>query len=333
MSPPLSDLTAEIDALYRLALPEFTPGRNALATRVKAEQGKDAAAAIKALEKPSLSAWVVNQLFWRHRRLFDRLLQAGDELRASQQQRLAGRDADVNAAIDVRREAMATLMATVTDLLEENGSTSPDIRQRVETTIEALSVYGTSESAPRVGRLTGDVQPPGFAALAALVPAGPGGFAARPAAKPGLPGFRGTQGESGLRMVERRPDASAGASAGAAAGKGEKALTKAEAKAAEQAHQKASEALEQAEADLAQARRAAQQAAAAQTKAQTEWDAAREALEEVQRTLDEAMERERAAQVGRHERRRAAAQATQALGRAERLRDEAERYLQSLGSP
>ena len=305
MAASLSDLSGDIDKLYQLSLPEFTAGRNALAKRVSAEQGKDAGAEIKALEKPSVSAWVVNQLFWRHRKDFDRMLKAGDDLRASQQKRLAGRDADVNAAIDTRRETLSALMAKARELLAESGSTSDDIRQRVETTLEALSVYGSSDAAPRAGRLTGDVQPPGFAALAALVPAGqlplatPAGKA-KPASETKLTAVPPPAPKKPPVPEPRRVE-------------------------------KARAALKDAEAALDDAREVAEKETAAQAKAQEEWEAAREALDDIQEKLDAAMDRERKAQTQRDERRRAATQATHAVGRAERARDEAERYLQSLG--
>lgn len=304
MAAPLSDLSGDIDKLYQLSLPEFTAGRNALARRVSGEQGKDAAADIKALEKPSVSAWVVNQLFWRHRKDFDRLLKAGDDLRASQQKRLAGRDADVNAAIDTRRDTLSALMGKARELLAESGSTSDDIRQRVETTLEALSVYGSSDAAPRAGRLTGDVQPPGFAALAALVPAGQLPLAT-PAAK------SKPAGETKLTAVPppapKKPPAPE-----------------------PRRVEKARTVLAEAESALAEAREVAEAEASAQAKAQADWEAAREALDEIQEKLDAAMDRERKAQMHRDERRRAATQATHAVGRAERSRDEAERYLRSL---
>lgn len=305
MAATLSDLSGDIDKLYQLSLPEFTAGRNALAKRVSGEQGKEAAADIKALEKPSVSAWVVNQLYWRHRKDFDRLLKAGDELRAVQQKRLAGRDADVTAAIEARRDTLSALMGKARELLAESGSTSDDIRQRVETTLEALSVYGSSDSAPRAGRLIGDVQPPGFAALAALVPAGQ-----LPLATPAARGK--AAGETKLSAVP--PPAAPKKPAAPEPRRVEKARA----------------ALADAESALAEARDVAEKEAATQAKAQSEWEAAREALDEIQEKLDAAMDRERKAQVQRDERRRAATQATHAVGRAERTRDEAERYLQSL---
>jgi hypothetical protein len=317
MAKGFADLSGDIDALYQGPLSEFTASRNALEKRVKAEQGKEAAAAIKALEKPSVSAWAVNQLFWRYRTEFDRLLRSGDDLRASQQKRMAGRDVDVNAAIDARREALTKLMGRAATVLEEGGTTSDDIRQRVGQTLEALSVYGTSDAAPRPGRLTGDVQPPGFAALAALVPAGPPGRVA-PAGKAKAP----------AREEAEEPEEASEEEGTQRARKGPAAPPPRpmESKRAE----KARLALEQAEVELARAREMEEEATAAQAAAQAEWEAAKAALDDIQQKLDEAMDREKAAHSHRDEQRRAATQAAHAASRAERARNEAERYLQSL---
>jgi hypothetical protein len=318
MAKGFADLSGDIDALYQGPLGEFTAGRNALEKRVKAEQGKEAAAAIKALEKPSVSAWAVNQLYWRYRSDFDRLLRSGDDLRASQQKRMAGRDVDVNAAIDARREALSKLMGRAATILEESGTTSDDIRQRVGQTLEALSVYGTSDAAPRPGRLTGDVQPPGFAALAALVPAG----------RPAPAGKAKSAAREEAEERDEQAEEGDGTEAAARAKKGPAAAPPRpmESKRAE----KARLALEQAEVELARAREAEEEAAAAQATAQKEWEAAKAAVDDIQQKLDEAMDREKAAHTHRDEQRRAATQAGHAASRAERARNEAERYLQSL---
>src|SRR3954451_19713893 len=51
-------LEQEIERLYQLPLEEFTPARNALA------KGSTEAARIRALAKPPIGAWAVNQLYW-----------------------------------------------------------------------------------------------------------------------------------------------------------------------------------------------------------------------------------------------------------------------------
>src|SRR5688572_8410062 len=61
-SSPMDD---EMRRLYRLPLGEFTAVRNALAKQLQKKGEGDAANEVKALPKPSVSAWAVNQLFER----------------------------------------------------------------------------------------------------------------------------------------------------------------------------------------------------------------------------------------------------------------------------
>jgi hypothetical protein len=70
-----------IDALYQLPLTEFTPARNALATRLRKSGKTGESDEVRSLVKPSIPAWAVNQVYWKNRAAFDRLLSAGDRLR------------------------------------------------------------------------------------------------------------------------------------------------------------------------------------------------------------------------------------------------------------
>ena len=63
----------DIDRLYQLPLSEFTAERDALAKRSSGDS-----AAIRKLQKPTAPAWVVNQLYWKQRKVFDRLAAASD---------------------------------------------------------------------------------------------------------------------------------------------------------------------------------------------------------------------------------------------------------------
>ena len=57
------------------------------------------------------------------------------------------------------------------EMLQRSSGTAPSgVMRRITATLEALSSYGTLPGAPRAGRLVEDVDPPGFDALAALVP-------------------------------------------------------------------------------------------------------------------------------------------------------------------
>src|SRR6267142_647559 len=163
----------DVDNLFQIPLDEFTAARNALAAGLKSDGDAESAERVKTLTKPSISAWVANQLYWRHRKAFDRLLAAGDRFRAAQAAQLAGTSADLRAPLDARREALADLTKHAADILRDAGHpASPDTTRRVMTTLEALATYGEQPEAPQAGRLTADVDPPGFEALAALVPRG-----------------------------------------------------------------------------------------------------------------------------------------------------------------
>jgi hypothetical protein len=284
------DLNAEIDRLYQLPLADFTRERNALAARVKAEQGVEAAGHIKAVAKPGIAPWVINQLYWRFRPEFMALLTAGDTFRLVQQQRLGGSEVDMGPAMRARQSALDVLLGHATDLLKEAGNQpSPEMRQRLQGSLEALAAYGTSEAAPRHGRLTAEVSPPSFAALAAMLPA-----VDLPAPSPSTSSSKAVP---KLTVVARRD------------------------------REKLEAAHARAEAALAEARALAEEAANALARAEERWQAARRAVADAQRAVDQAAEREQAAQSEREERKRDVARASLAARDAERAFDAAARAL------
>ena len=161
----------DIDALFQMPLGEFTAARNALASKLKKAERADEAAQVQALTKPPVSAWAVNQLYWRHRIAFDRLIAAGDRLRTAQASQLRGKGGELQEPLEARQAALSQLSQHAAALLRESGhNPSPDLMRRVTTTLEALATYGSRTSASAAGRLTDDVKAPGFEALADLLP-------------------------------------------------------------------------------------------------------------------------------------------------------------------
>jgi hypothetical protein len=159
------------NSLYRVPLSEFTPARNSLVTRLKKGGRTEEASRIKGLVKPSIPAWAVNQLFWHHRPQFDALLAVGERFRTAQTAQLQGRPTDLRGPLEERREALSTLTKLAAASLTSAGhSATPDTMRRITSTLEAISVLGSGPDAPPAGRLIDDVDPPGFEALAALVP-------------------------------------------------------------------------------------------------------------------------------------------------------------------
>lgn len=157
----------DVDVLFTLPLAEFIGARNALAAQLKKSGRGDEGNRVKTLVKPSISAWAVNQLYWRHRETFDQLMSTGQRFRKAQ---TAGKVADIHEALDARREALSHLSHLATNLLRDAGhNPSPETERRITATLEALSVYASLPGGPPSGRLTQDVDPPGFDSLASLM--------------------------------------------------------------------------------------------------------------------------------------------------------------------
>ena len=162
-----SKLNDEVDELFRLPLAEFTDARNALAKRLKQNGRANDANLVKTLTKPSVSAWTVNQLYWDHRDEFETLLAAGRRVREAQVSAAASRLTEMRTALDARHKALVDLSDLATSLLRDSGSNpSLETIRRITTTLEAISALADG---PNLGRLTQDVDPPGFESLASFM--------------------------------------------------------------------------------------------------------------------------------------------------------------------
>ncbi len=167
-------LNDEVDELFKLPLSEFVSARNTLAARLKQTGRADDANLVKALAKPSVSAWTVNQLYWHHRGAFDKLLAAGQRFHKAQTSSLAGKVADMRGSLEARREALVHLSDLATSLLNDAGhNPSLETIRRITTTLEAISALASVSDGPTLGRLTQDVDPPGFESLASFVVGAP----------------------------------------------------------------------------------------------------------------------------------------------------------------
>jgi len=159
---------AEIDALFRLPLAEFTSARNALAAGLnKAGQAIDARR-VKSLAKPPAPAWAVNQLYWENPKAIDQLIGVTERVRKAQTGKI--KNADLRGLMNEKKGMMAALTKRALEILTAAGhAASPDAMRRVSATLEALAVWGKTEGVPQAGRLTADLDPPGFDALAAVM--------------------------------------------------------------------------------------------------------------------------------------------------------------------
>ncbi len=161
-------LDEQIDELFQLSLQEFTSARNALAGRLKKEKRPIDAERVKALAKPPAPAWAVNQLYWENPKSIDQLFAIAKRVRQAQTGKI--RNVDIRALLDDKKRMTAELMDRASAILRDAGhATSPDVMRRVSATLESLAVWGDTKGAPVAGRLTADLDPPGFDALAAVM--------------------------------------------------------------------------------------------------------------------------------------------------------------------
>jgi hypothetical protein len=160
-----TDIDAEIDALFRLSLAGFTAARNALAKRLKNEGQTLDAERVKTLAKPSAPAWAVNQLYWQDPKAIERLLTLGERARKAQTGQL--KNADLRALMDEKKQMTGALLAKASAILAE--AASADALRRVSATLESLAAWGHMEGVAKAGRLTSDLEPPGFDTLAVLM--------------------------------------------------------------------------------------------------------------------------------------------------------------------
>jgi hypothetical protein len=161
-------LEQELDRLYQLAPGDFTAARDELAKRLRAEDRRDLAEEVKKLRKPPVAVWLVNRLAVEREVDVLRLVKIGEAL-AKGQAALAGGDGS-EAFAEARREedrALVRLTAAAREIAEREGVGEAAL-PRATATLRAASLSEEGRELLRRGRLTEELEPPGFEALAGL---------------------------------------------------------------------------------------------------------------------------------------------------------------------
>jgi hypothetical protein len=142
------------EELYGLPPGEFTRARDARVKDVRKDGDREAANEIKALRKPTVAAWALNQLARRRPDELGRLLRAGEELRAAQDELLGGGDRrSFQDAAATERELVAELSADATTLANEAGERGSGLQEKVAATLHAAALDEETAEALRGGRL------------------------------------------------------------------------------------------------------------------------------------------------------------------------------------
>ena len=148
----------EIDRLYAAPLETFVSTRNEIVQRFRELGQTEVADEIAKFKKPSLSAWVVNQLARARELDIQRLLKAGEALEQAQKALLKGNSIDFEMS---RKEHAASVRILQKAAKETIPGISPAIVDRVVRTLGSATSAENRELIKR-GRLTSDLEPPGF---------------------------------------------------------------------------------------------------------------------------------------------------------------------------
>jgi hypothetical protein len=164
-----------VDALYALPLDEFTKARDELAKELRAAGDKEAADEVKSLRKPSVTAWAVNLLAHHEPDEVAQLLDLGDELRDAQESAMSGGGAvELREATRALRHAIREAVDWAAALAKDNGrAVGTGNLDRMGTTLLAATTDDAGRELLQRGRLTEDLEPPGFGGLTAAPPPAP----------------------------------------------------------------------------------------------------------------------------------------------------------------
>jgi hypothetical protein len=294
-------LSQAAEDLYALPPAEFTAARDELARQARAAGQRDDAVLIKKLTRPTVSAWLVNQLVRSAPEPMSRLFELGAALHAAQQELAGDRLRELSVE---RRQVIGELMPEASRLAASAGvPVSGSGLDEVRATLEAALADPGAKDAVQSGQLTRALSYAGLGEVdlsAAL--------AVTPATRPGRQPPAGSQPPAGgERPGGRRPRSADGGSAAAAAEQAQRDLADAEAEVAAAAQRLAdadsqvaavseqrqflSRRTEQLREELAGAEAEGRELGKAARDAQRVHDAAARAVERAERQLTQARQR------------------------------------------
>ena len=252
--------------LYGLPLDEFVASRDGLARELRREGEKERAGEVAKLRKPSVAAWAVNQLARNNRKQLDLLLDAGHRLRTGQEELLKGGDRKkFEGARRDHERAVRELVASAGKLLEKGrGTGSEQVLASVDRTLRYASIDEEQRALLASGRLTAEVDAPGFGAFTGLdVPSAPPSRPPSPQKKREAPKAK-RQGKEGKEQQQReRQERVAAAEQALRMARGREREARQQFREADRAERKASQDLVRANKDLEAARAALEEAGAA----------------------------------------------------------------------
>jgi hypothetical protein len=163
-------------ALFELPPDRFTAERDRLAAELREAGDGEGARTVKALRRPTVPAWALNQASRRRPDAVSELLEAGGALREAHAALLGGGPGDpLRRARTRRAAAVDVLLLEARDVLEGAGRpASQTHRDAIVQTLEAASVEEEAGKRLRSGTLEREADAPtGFEAFGDIAPPAP----------------------------------------------------------------------------------------------------------------------------------------------------------------
>jgi hypothetical protein len=151
------DLDEIVDELYGLPPEEFTAARNTAAKQAKSDGDAELSDQVKALAKPTVAAWLANQLARERADELESLALLGEQMREA----TASMDGARLRELTPRRHSEVD--ALVKDAGKLSGrKVSADVAQKLRETLDAALVDPAAAQAVRSGQLTSALRHVGF---------------------------------------------------------------------------------------------------------------------------------------------------------------------------
>lgn len=147
-----SDINTVADALYGLPLEEFIPARTAAEKRARTSGDRELATRIRALGKPNVVGWLVNQLVRERPQDIQPWLELGEELRAAT---VAGEGERLRALGPVQRQTVGALIDDAVAIASRaDRAVSADVRRTLTETLRAALADADAARELQQARLT-----------------------------------------------------------------------------------------------------------------------------------------------------------------------------------
>ena len=151
------DLDEIVDELYGLPPEEFTAARNTAAKQAKSDGDAELSDKVKALAKPTVAAWMANQLARERADELESLSLLGEQMREA----TASMDGARLRELTPRRHSEVD--ALVKDATKLSGrKVSADVTQKLRETLDAALIDPAAAQAVRSGQLTSALRHVGF---------------------------------------------------------------------------------------------------------------------------------------------------------------------------